>query len=66
MRDETPLRRWRKRTGKPFSWLVRASGCSRRTVFRAASGESINGRSALALSRATGIPVRELLEGAER
>lgn len=60
----TPLRRWRQRTGKSYRDLADETGISIRTIMRLASGAIPRGEVALKISRATGIPLAELLRGA--
>lgn len=53
---ETPLRTWRKSSGRSYAWLAIAAGCSLRTVMRVAAGRPAVPRVALALGRVTGLP----------
>lgn len=53
---ETPLRAWRKSSGKSYAQLAREVGCGRRTILRIAAGRPATARVALALGRATGLP----------
>jgi transcriptional regulator with XRE-family HTH domain len=60
---QTPLRRWRRRTGRSFADLARCAGVHRITVHRAAAGKPMSGRVARAIARETGIPIEEIIDG---
>lgn len=52
---ETPLRAWRKSSGKSFASLAREVGVTRRTILRIASGAPATPKVAVKLSMATGL-----------
>lgn len=60
---DTPLRRWRRRSGRSFAELSRVTGVHRITVHRAASGKRVSGKVARKLARETGIAIEVFIDG---
>lgn len=60
---ETPLRKWCRQTGRSLEQLAALTGLPLRSVKRTASGVPATTENALAIEKATGIPLEVLLEG---